>query len=58
MTSQTGSLFIEQHMILKATLLKMTPHLFLLEKRRRKIVTTTPLFKLPEIFGFRGNLQL
>ena len=47
MTSQTGSLFIEQHMILKATLLKMTPHLFLLEKRRRKIVTTTPLFKLP-----------
>ena len=36
MTSQTGSLFIEQHMILKATLLKMTPHLFLLEKKTKK----------------------
>ena len=29
-------LFIEQHMILKATLLKMTPHLFLLEKKTKK----------------------
>ena len=57
MTSQTGSLFIEQHMILKATLLKMTPHLFLLEKKTKKNCDNYSTFQIT-LEGFRGNLQL